>query len=199
MLSSCGLDHLIEEEGIVDENRTLTPNPAYQVWRRCNQSVLALIASSLSESVIVCVIDKKTSKETWEVIKRNYSSKSKSQIMELHNSLYNITNGVMSMDEYMKEICTINEELSTVRHVIDEFAFTFVFMRGLPPEYTPFITRLIVRPEDLSLEDTITQIRVHETMMAFKQKAQNHSYFSLEANQVTRQDKPHEQQAGRTS
>lgn len=38
LLSSCSLDHLLEEEAptinIVDEDGMLIPKPTYQVWRR---------------------------------------------------------------------------------------------------------------------------------------------------------------------
>lgn len=102
--------------------------------------------------------------------------------MELHNRLHNIIKGAMSIDQYIKEICIINEELTTMGQVIDKFVFTFVFLRGLPSAYTSFMAGLNVRPEGQSVEDTIAQIRAHETMMVFKQKAQNDSSFPLEAN-----------------
>lgn len=193
---SCGLNHLLEEEAlkvsIINKEGIIIINSTYHVWRRCDQSVLALISSSLSESVLPCVIGKRTSKEAWEAIKRNYSSRNKSRIMELHHQLHNSTKGAMTMDEYIKDIHSINEEFSTTRQEIDKSVFIFVFLRRLPPEYTSYVTRLIARSKDSSLEDTFAQVRAHEATLNFKQKMQSQSYFPPEANHVSGQDKPHE-------
>lgn len=208
ILNSCGLENILEDDPptitTVDNIGTVIYNLAYQAWRQCNQSILALIVSSLSESVLAFVISKQTSKEAWEVIRRNYSSHSKSRIMELHNYLHNIQKGSMAMDEYVKEIRTIYEELNIVGQVIDESVIVFAFLRGLPPEYTPFIVGLNARPENPNLEDTIAQIRSHEVMLAFKQqKTQTDPSFSPEANlaqqeATTSSARNREQQNGRS-
>lgn len=83
----------------------------------------------------------------------------------------------MIIDKYIKEIYTINKELSAAEYVIDESIFTFAFLQGLLPKYMPFIARLTTRPKDSSLKDTIAQIKAHETILAFKDKAQSQPYF----------------------
>ena len=68
-------------------------NPEYQAWWRQDQQVLSLIVSSLSESVLPCVIGKNSAKEAWTALSTYCSSTNPSRIMHLHNRLHNNSKG----------------------------------------------------------------------------------------------------------
>lgn len=161
ILSSCGLENILDDEApamtTIDDIGIVIYNPTYEAWQGCNQFVLVLIRSSLSESILPSVIGKQISKEAWEAIWRNYSC-SKSRIIKLHNRLHNIIKWLMMMNDYVKEIRTIYEELNATRQVIDRLVIVFAFLWGLPLEYMSFITELNVCLENPSLKNTITQI-----------------------------------------
>lgn len=122
LLSNCDLNHILEEEHDTHSEPNLS---SIEMMRPISADTHT---SSQLKFVLVCVICMKTSKEVWEAIKKNYSSKSKSQIMKLHNKLHNIIKCVLSMDEYIKKIHTINKELTTAGQVMDKFVFTFTFL-----------------------------------------------------------------------
>ena len=97
-----------------DDQGGITVNLEYQAWWRQDQHVLSLIVTSLSESVLSCVIIKNTTKEAWSALSTHCSSTNPSRIMHLHNHLHNNSKGTQSNAEFVQEIERTCDELEVV-------------------------------------------------------------------------------------
>ena len=82
----------------------VTENLVYQAWRKKAQQVLSILVSSLSETILPCIMGKTTAKEAWEALNKHCSSSNPSRIMHLHNRLRNSSKGTRSIPEFVQEI-----------------------------------------------------------------------------------------------
>ena len=88
----------------LNDHDGITVNPAYQAWWRQDQQVLSLIVTSLSESIMSCVVGKNTTKEAWLALSKHCSSTNSSRIMHLHNRLHNTQKGTRSVTNFVQDI-----------------------------------------------------------------------------------------------
>ena len=97
LLNYHDLAHILTQDPSIstqlDDHGGITVNPAYQTLWRQDQQVLSLIVTSLSESVISCVVGKTTAKDAWSALLKHRSSTNPSRIMHLHNRLHNTLKG----------------------------------------------------------------------------------------------------------
>ena len=124
LLNFHDLAHILTQDPPIstqfDDQGGITVNPEYQAWWRQDQHVLSLIITSLSESVLSCVIGNNTSKEAWSTLSTHYSSTNPSHIMHLHNRLHNNSKGTRSIAEFVKEIQRTCDELAVAGHPVQE-------------------------------------------------------------------------------
>ena len=67
LLNYHDLAHILTQDPPIstqlDDQGGITVNPTYQAWWRQDQQVLSLIVTSLSKSILSCVVGKNTTKE----------------------------------------------------------------------------------------------------------------------------------------
>lgn len=88
----------------LDTKDGIIVNLAYQTWWHQDQHVLTLIVTSLSKSILPCIIRKTTTKEVYEALLKHYSSTNPSRIMYLHNRFHNTLKGIRSVAEFVQDI-----------------------------------------------------------------------------------------------
>ena len=161
-------------------------NHVYQAWRKKDQQVLLILASSLSENILPCVVGKTTSKEAWEALNKHCSSSNPSRIMHLHNRLHNSSKGTCSVVEYVQDIWRTCDELAAVRYPVQESVSIYALLRGLGPMYLVFNGGITSNLHNLTFED-IAPINSHDELLNFinpPPKENIASEFPLVANQT---------------
>ena len=142
-------------------------NPEYQVWWRQDQQVLFLIVTSLSESVLSCVIGKNTAKEAWSALSTHCSSTNPSRIMHLHNRLHNNSKGTQCVAEFVQEIQRTCDELAAAGHPVQETISIYALLRGLGPSYSSFCAEISSNLSNMCLDNVIAQINSYDELLKF--------------------------------
>ena len=164
-----------------DDQGGITVNPEYQ-----DQQVLSLIVTSLSESVLSCVIGKNTAKEAWSALSTRCSSTNPSSIMHLHKRLHKNSRGNQSVAEFVQEIQRTYDELATAGHPVQETVSIYALLRGLGPSYSSFCAGISSNLSNLCLDDVIAQINSYDELHKFSNpvKETTTTYFPPTANQM---------------
>ena len=136
----------------------ITVNLAYQTWWCQDQQVLSLIVTSLSESVISCVVGKNAAKEAWSALSKHCSSTNPSHIMHLHNRLHNTSKGTRSIADFVQDIQRTCDELVAVGHPIQETISIYALLRGLGSSYSTLCAGISSNLSNMCLDDVIAQI-----------------------------------------
>ena len=134
-----------------DKDGRICPNPTYKTWFKNDQVVLAIISSSLSESVLP--VGKNTTREAWEAIKRSFAGNSKSRLMELKTHLHNLQKDTMTVDAYVQLVHSLGDELRVSGSMINEHDLTFALLRGLGSTYYPFYASISPLLDSLTFDD----------------------------------------------
>ena len=86
-------------------------NLAYQAWSIRDKVVLSIITSSLSESTMFLAVGKKTAKETWETINKQFAARTRSCVMEIQTRTHNYRKGNQPLDTYIHTIQNFGDEI----------------------------------------------------------------------------------------
>ena len=144
----------------------MTENPVYQAWRKKDQQILSILVSSLSETILPCVVGKTTAKEAWEALNKHCSSSNPSRIMHLHNRLHNSSKGTCSILEYVQEIRRTCDELAAVGYPVQEGVSIYALLRGIGPTYSAFNAGITSNLHNLTFEDVVAQINSHDELLS---------------------------------
>ena len=171
LLNFHDLAHILTQDPPIstqlDDQGGIIVSSEYQAWWRQDQQVLSLIVTSLSESVLSCVIGTNTAKEAWSAFSSHCSSTNPSRIMHLRNCLHNNSKGTRSVAEFVQEIQRTCDELAAAGHPVQEIVTIYALLRGLGPSYSSFCAGISSNLSHLSLEDVIAQINSYDELLKF--------------------------------
>ena len=170
----------------INDQGGITVSPEYQAWWRQDQQVLSLIVSSLSESVLSCVIGKNTAKEAWSALSTHCSSTNPSCIMHLHNRLHNNSKGTRCVTEFVQEIQRTCDELAAAGHPVEETVSIYTLLRGLGPTYSSFCAGISSNLSHLSLSDVIAQINSYDELLKFSNLIKETTTIDFPLQQIRR-------------
>ena len=163
VLAAYDLVTLLDQDPPMDKDGKLCPNPAYKIWFKNDQVVLAIISSSLSEFILPILMGKPTAREAWEAINRNFAGKSKSRIMELKTQLHYLQKYSMLMDDYVQLVRSLGDELWVSGSMIDEHDLTFALLVGLGSTYNPFYATTSSLLGSLTFDCVVCNLKTYES------------------------------------
>ena len=171
LLNYHDLAHILTQDQPIstqfDDQGGITVNPAYPAWWSQDQQVLSPIVTSLSKSVLSCVVGKTTAKEDWSALSKHYSSTNPSRSMHLHNHLHNTLKGTRSVAEFVQDIQRTCDELGATGHPFQETVSICTLLQGLGSSYSAFCVSISSNLSNLCLEDVIAQINSYNELMKF--------------------------------
>jgi len=126
----------------IDGLTTEVPNPDYQAWLRSDQVVRAWLLGSLSEDILREVVHTTTAQDVWTTLALHFNKVSSSRLFELQRKLQVIEKLDKSMDDYLKEIKRICEQLTAIGSPVSEKMKIFAALHGLGRDYEPIKTSI---------------------------------------------------------
>jgi len=126
----------------IDGLTTEVPNPDYQAWLRSDQVVRAWLLGSLSEDILREVVHTTTTQDVWTTLALHFNKVSSSRLFELQRKLQVIEKLDKSMDDYLKEIKRICEQLTSIGSPVSEKMKIFAALHGLGIDYEPIKTSI---------------------------------------------------------
>ncbi|XP_010412539.1 PREDICTED: uncharacterized protein LOC104698850 [Camelina sativa] len=115
-------------------------NPNFLAWHRVDEVVRAWLLGSLSEDILRDVVDTTTAQELWSALAQHFNKVSASRLFELQHKLQTVKKLDKSMDEYLREIKRVCEQLASIGSPVSEQMKIFATLKGLGREYKPIKT-----------------------------------------------------------
>ena len=104
--------------------------------------VRAWLLGSLSEDILREVVHTTTAQEVWTSLAQHFNKVSSSRLFELQRKLQVIEKLYKSMDDYIKEIERICEQLTAIGSPVSEKMKILAALHGLGRDYEPIKTSI---------------------------------------------------------
>lgn len=133
-----GTHHCPPKE-ITKDNKTI-PNGEYILWQRQDKLILHTIISSLDKQVVTQVSTASTSHDAWTRLSKLYANPSSSWIIGLKEQLTVIQHGSQYVDDYLRTIRNIADELVLVDAPPRNDDLVIYTLNGIGPEFCEIST-----------------------------------------------------------
>ncbi|KAJ0098197.1 hypothetical protein Patl1_28420 [Pistacia atlantica] len=162
----CPSQYLVDSDGKV----TSDINPAYLVWQKKDQFILAWLNATLSEKVLSTVYGLTTSKQVWNTLSTRFASRSRFKISHLKRQLQTLQQGTKNCSDYLLTTKNWADQLSATGKPIENDDLISYVVGGLNPIFTPFITILnfATRDHSISFDDFQTKLLNFEQLSRHK-------------------------------
>ncbi|XP_016498615.1 uncharacterized protein LOC107817324 [Nicotiana tabacum] len=160
---SCMESYLVGEDlwEVVNESNTspLADAPknsnARKKWKQINAKTEFVLKRSISPNLFDHIIRCKSAHEIWRTFDRLFNKKDEARLQILENELANTTQGNLSIAEYFLKVKNLCSEFSLLNpdEAISEARIRRIIIRGLKPEYIPFVTSIQGWVQQPSLEE----------------------------------------------
>lgn len=108
--------------------------------------VLAILTSSLTESVLGQMINYTTSAQLWSLLETVFTAQSSAQAVHLRLQLASLKKGGDSITIYFKKAKAIVSSLTAAGQALPNNEFVIYVLAGLGPEYESLVTSLSTQP-----------------------------------------------------
>ncbi|KAI3691923.1 hypothetical protein L6452_31726 [Arctium lappa] len=145
---------------------TPSPNQAdasYESWCEIDAIVLQWIYDTLSDDLLVRVLDTDTNaRDVWIYIRDIFLNNKGSRAAALEHEFTNLTlSTCTSMDEYCQKLKDIADQLTDVDNPISEQRLVLQLVRGLPPEYDTVASFINQSSPTWDTERSMLQLEQH--------------------------------------
>lgn len=134
----------------INGTTTPVPNPDHPLWFQTDQVIQSWLLGSFSEEIQSVVLQCTTSQQIWMTLANHFNRASSSRLFELQRKLQTISKGEKPMQDYLREIKSICDQLTSIGSPVPDRMKIFAALLGLGREYEPIKT---------SIEGTMDGIR----------------------------------------
>ncbi|GFP81586.1 hypothetical protein PHJA_000301900, partial [Phtheirospermum japonicum] len=106
-----------------------------------------------------------SSSDAWTRLDRIFSKRSQSHIIHLKDKLSSIQRGTLHISDFLLQIKTLSDELSTLGAPLSDADLLIYCTRGLGPAYKEVIAVLRTRDTPVSFEELFDKLIDHETYL----------------------------------
>jgi gag-polypeptide of LTR copia-type len=144
------------------ESTSTGVNPAYKIWSRQDQLLLAWLLSSISESVVSQVVHCTTSADLWKELQSRFYTQSMACVMDLKVQLHSLHKGHLSMQNYLDQKKSIDDHLRLIGSPVSEADLQLYILHGLSIEYDPLIVSLNAKSAAVPFNELAGLLLTHE-------------------------------------
>lgn len=151
---------------IEDQNGKDIVNTEFMQWKIIDSHLLSSVTATLTTPVFSLVLDLSSSREVWLALEKRFITLSRSHIHQLKDRLSNVSNvskGSRSMEDYLKQIKEISDQLAIASCPIQDEDLVFHILHGLPSSYDAFNTSIRTRSESITV-DELTSLLCSESI-----------------------------------
>ncbi|PKU83464.1 Retrovirus-related Pol polyprotein from transposon TNT 1-94 [Dendrobium catenatum] len=129
-----------------------TSNPSQNQWILTDQILAAALCSTISPSILPYVVNLDSTAAIWTTLENRFQATNRSKVIQLKNSLHNISLKNQTITEYLSEIKNIVDQISASGAAVDTEDIILYILNGLPPSYQSFKTAIRTMLTPLSLD-----------------------------------------------
>ncbi|XP_019457621.1 PREDICTED: uncharacterized protein LOC109358010 [Lupinus angustifolius] len=94
----------------------------------------------------------------WTHLNKQYASRSHTRVMSLKERLALVTKGISSVNDYIRSIRVIGDELTLIGHPIDDIDLVIAALNGLKPSFYEFSATIRTRDSTLMFNDLYDKV-----------------------------------------
>lgn len=128
-------------------------NLEFMRWKIIDLHLLSCLTATLTTPVFSLVLDLTSSREVWLSLEKRFTTLSRSHIHQLKDQLSTVEKGTKSMEDYLKQIKEIADQLAMASCPIQDEDLVFHILHGLPGAYDAFKTSIRTRSAPISVEE----------------------------------------------
>ncbi|KAG6737760.1 hypothetical protein POTOM_059290 [Populus tomentosa] len=128
-----------------------TRNSANVILQYKDQMVLGWIISSLSLMVVSTIYGLETSRLAWQALGARFVVPSTSQISLIKRKLQSLQQGSMSCQQFLDEVKSFADELSTEGKPVDDSDLLLYVLNGLNSTFHSFVTTYMLLAKEKSM------------------------------------------------
>lgn len=138
---------------VQDSNGKDVANLEFLKWKVFNSHLLNCLTATLTTPVFSLVLDLSSSREVWLSLEKCFTTLSRSHIHQLKDRLSTVDKGTKSMEDYLKQIKDLADQLAMASSPIHDEDLVFHVLHGLPEAYDAFKTSIRTRSEPISVDE----------------------------------------------
>lgn len=121
-------------------------NGPYRDWQSRDQLVIAILTSSLTESILAQVIDCNTSTQIWSNLYDLFSARSSAHIVHTRIQLASLKKGSETVSEFFNRGKSLSTMLAAADQGIFDTEFATYLLAELTSDYDSIVTSLSTQP-----------------------------------------------------
>lgn len=141
---------------------TISPNPAYKIWKRQDKLIYSGLLGTISVSVQALLPKTTTSAEIWEKLKSTDANPSRGHILQLREQIKHWKKGTKSVDEYFQGFTIRFDQLAMLGTDIPHEDQLDFILGGLTDDYKQVIDQIGGRDTPPSLTELHEKLINHE-------------------------------------
>lgn len=149
-------------------------NTEFVKWKVIDSHLLSCITATLTTPVFSLVLDLSTSREVWLSLEKRFTTLSRSHIHQLKDRLATVDKGTKSMEEYLKQIKEITDQLAVASCPIHDEDLVFHILHGLPSAYDAFKTSIRTRSAPITVDELTSLLCSESIHIDSHSKSSNH-------------------------
>ncbi|KAF2315201.1 hypothetical protein GH714_038411 [Hevea brasiliensis] len=106
-----------------------------------------------------------TAKDAWMKLETIFSSRTRTQVMQLQKQMKHLKKGTDSIDSYMRRAKTLFDQLAVLQAPVTEDSLVSDILEGLSSEYRPFVRAIEARNESIGFDELYALLLSEETQL----------------------------------
>ncbi|RVW50500.1 Retrovirus-related Pol polyprotein from transposon TNT 1-94 [Vitis vinifera] len=132
-------------------------------WEQQDQLLLSWLLSSVSESILPRLVGCDTSSLLWGRLEQYFASQTRAKAKQFKTQLQHTKKRGSTIDEYLAKIKVCVDSLASVGVSLSTKDHVESILDGLPNDYESFVTSVILRNDDFSVEEIEALLMAHES------------------------------------
>ncbi|KAI3925570.1 hypothetical protein MKW98_001424 [Papaver atlanticum] len=132
----------IPSRTIASENNTQVPNPSYIEWQSMDNLLISFLQATFTAPTLSQTPSFPTSRTLYSHLGSSFASQVNARTHQLTIQLQTIQRGSQTINEYISQIKSIFDALANTSSPISDSTLVLNTLRGLGPDYDPFITAI---------------------------------------------------------
>ena len=187
LIRSLGLEHHITstskpDDEITDSSGTKTKNPNAEQWILNDGLLTSWLLANMKEETLSMILGGDTAHYIWSSLHEQLLPNTEDGEAQLKDSLYAITKGSLSLDEYIRKFKELCDKLSAIGKSLSDVDKVFQISKGLGNKYKEFRIAVLSKPPYPSFNQFIMSLQNFEQVYLAEEKPpidQNQAFFSF--------------------
>ncbi|KAK6145398.1 hypothetical protein DH2020_022218 [Rehmannia glutinosa] len=143
LIQSLGIEHHITNlqkpaDEITDSDGKKTKNPKLDIWINNDGLLMSWLLSNMKEEVLNMIFGGDTTYSIWRSLQEHLLPNTEENEAQLKNSLYALSKGMLSLEEYTRKFKEIRDKLAAIGKPLGDVDKVFQMAQGLGEKYKEF-------------------------------------------------------------